>query len=73
MRPRISRTHLYKRVGPSVGPSVCRSIRHAFVKIAENGMMQEDDAFDVVYTALLNRMNWVHGNKADDAPWLVYE
>ena len=32
-------SHLYKRVCPSVGPSVRWSVRDAFVKIAENGVM----------------------------------
>ena len=59
-------SHLYKRVcpsvslslsvgrsvGPSVRPSVRRSVRDAFVKIAENGLMQDEDASYVVYTAL---------------------
>ena len=46
MRPRIS-------IRGSVRPSVRRSVRDAFVKIAENGMMQDGDASYVVYTALL--------------------
>ena len=33
-------SHLYKRVCPSVGPSVRPLVRNAFVKIAENGVMQ---------------------------------
>ena len=41
-------SHLYKRVCPSVHPSVC----DAFVKIAENGIMQDGDASYAVYTAL---------------------
>ena len=49
-------SHLYKRVCPSVGRSVRRSVRpsvrDAFVKIAENGLMQDEDASYVVYTAL---------------------
>ena len=53
-------SHLYKRVcpsvgpsvGPSVRPSVGPSVRDAFVKIAENGLMQDEDASYVVYTAL---------------------
>ena len=52
--------HLYKRVCPSVrrsvGPSGRRSfgpsVGHAFVKITENGVMQDGDASYVVYTAL---------------------
>ena len=37
-------------VGPSVGPSV----RNAFVKIAKNGVMQDEDVSYVVYTALFS-------------------
>ena len=37
----------------SVGRSVRPSVRDAFVKIAENGVMQDGDASYVVYTALL--------------------
>ena len=33
--------------------SVRRSVRDAFVKIAENGVLQDGDASYVVYTALL--------------------
>ena len=29
-------SHLYKRVCPSVGPSICPLVSHAFVKITEN-------------------------------------
>ena len=47
-------SHLYKRVCPSVSRSVRRSVRNAFVKIAENGLMQDGDASYVVYTALLD-------------------
>ena len=36
----------------SVRPSVRPSVRNAFVKIAENGVMQDEDASYVVYTAL---------------------
>ena len=59
---------LYKRVcpllGPLVGPSVGRSVgrsvrrsvgpsvRNAFAKIVENGVMQAEDASYVVNTAL---------------------
>ena len=39
-------------VRPSVGPSVRRLVRNAFVKIAEDGVMQDGDASYVVYTAL---------------------
>ena len=50
-------SHLYKRcfrpsVGPSVGPSVRPSVRNAFVKIAENGVMQDEGASRAVYPAL---------------------
>ena len=41
-------------VRPSVRPSVGWSVRNAFVKIAENGVMQDEDASYVVYTALLD-------------------
>ena len=49
-------SHLYKRVCPSVGWSVGPSVRqsvgpsvdHAFVKIAENGVMQDEDASYVI-------------------------
>ena len=47
MRPRIS-------IRGCVRPSVHRSVRDAFVKIAKNGMMQDGDASYVVYTALFN-------------------
>ena len=43
MRPRIS---IRGSVGPSVG-------QNAFLKIAENGVVQDEDASYVVYTALL--------------------
>ena len=50
-------SHLYKRVCPSVGPlvrwTVGPSVHNAFVKIAENGVMQDRDASYVMYTALL--------------------
>ena len=54
-------SHLYKRVCPSVRWSVRPSVRplvrplvrNAFVKIAENGVIQDGDASYVVYTALL--------------------
>ena len=39
-------------IGPSVGPLVGPSVHNAFVKIAENGVMQDGDASYVVYTAL---------------------
>ena len=41
--------NLYKSVCTSVRPLV----RNAFVKIAQNGIMQDEDASYVVYTALL--------------------
>ena len=54
MRPRISiRGCVRPSVRPSVGRSVRPSVRDAFVKIAENGVMQDGDASYVVYTALL--------------------
>ena len=40
-------------VRPSVGPFV----RHAFVKIAENGVMQDEDASYAVYTALFSYLS----------------
>ena len=57
MRPRISirgcvRPSVRASVGRSVHPSVHPSVRNAFVKIAENGVMQDEEASDVVYTAL---------------------
>ena len=36
----------------SVGPSVRPSVRNAFVKIAENGVMQDEGASRAVYPAL---------------------
>ena len=39
-------SHLNKRVCPSVRPLV----HNAFVKIAENGVMQDGDATYIVYT-----------------------
>ena len=58
MRPRISiRGCVHPSVGRSVrrsvGRSVRRSVRDAFVKIAENGVLQDGDASYVVYTTLL--------------------
>ena len=51
-------SHLYKRVCPSVGPSVRwsvrPSVRNVFVKIAENGVMQDEGASRAVYPALFN-------------------
>ena len=46
--------HLYKRVCPSSGLLARRLVRNAFVKIAENGVMQDGDAsfVVVVYMAL---------------------
>ena len=43
-------SHLYKSVSvrPSVSLSVRPSVRNAFVKIAENGVMQDGDASYVV-------------------------
>ena len=52
-------SHLYKRVSPSVGPSVGPSVCIAFVKIAENGVIQDEDASYVVYTALLSFLSFV--------------
>ena len=46
---------LYTRLCPSVGPSVGPSVHDAFVKIADNGVMQDGDASYVVYTALFHR------------------
>ena len=40
-------------VRPSIHPLVHRLVCNAFVKIAENGVMQDGDASYVVYTALL--------------------
>ena len=39
-------------VCPSARRSVGRSVRNAFVKIAENGVMQDEDASYVEYMAL---------------------
>ena len=50
MRPRIS---IRGCVRPSVGPLVGRSVGNAFVKIAENGIMQDEGASRAVYPALL--------------------
>ena len=47
--PRIS---IRGFVRPSVGPSVGPSVRIAFVKIAENGVMQDEGASRAVYPAL---------------------
>ena len=44
-------------VRPSVRRSVGPSVLNAFVKIAENGVMQDGDASYVVYTALLGYQN----------------
>ena len=61
MRPRISirgcvRPSVRRSVRPLVGPSVRRSVppsvRNAFVKIAENGVMQDEGASRAVYPAL---------------------
>ena len=57
MRPRISvrgcvRPSVRPLVRPFVRPSVGRSVRNAFVKIAENGVMQDGVASHVVYRAL---------------------
>ena len=46
---------LYKRVCPSVHRSIGPLVRYAFVKIAENGVMQNGDASYVVYTALFQK------------------
>ena len=40
--------HLYKRACPSVAQLVGRSVCNDFVKIAENGVMQHEDAAYVV-------------------------
>ena len=66
MRPRIS---IRGCVRPSVRPSVRRSVRDAFVKIAENGVMQDGDASYVVYTALFYGLSEVcerHKQKVDN-------
>ena len=74
MRPRISiRGCVRPLVSPSVGPLVGPSVHDAFVKIAENGVMQDGDASYVVYTALfytcskklkkiddLHQAKWIH-------------
>ena len=57
MRPRISirgcvRPSVRRSVGRSVGPSVGPLVRNAFVKIAENGVMQDEGASRAVYPAL---------------------
>ena len=53
MRPRISiRGCVHPSVSLSVGPSVGRLVRNAFVKIAENGVMQDEGASRSVYPAL---------------------
>ena len=54
MRPRIS---IRGCVRPSVRRSVGPLVRDAFVKIAENGVMQDGDASYVVYTALLENFS----------------
>ena len=66
MRPRISirgcvrpsvgpsvGTSVRRSVGRSIGPSVGPLVRNAFVKIAENGVMQDKGASRAVYPALL--------------------
>ena len=47
-------SHLYLRgcVRPSIRPLVRPLVHNAFVKIAENGIMQDGDESYVVYTAL---------------------
>ena len=55
MRPHLS---IRGCVRPSIGRSVRPSIRHAFVKIAENRVMQAEDASYVVYSALLLGAQW---------------
>ena len=45
--------HIYKRVCPSIRLLVRRLVHKALVKIAENGIMQDEDASHVVSTALL--------------------
>ena len=59
MRPRISiRGCVRPSVGPlvrqSIGRSVGPSVRNAFVKIAENGVMQDEGASRAVYPALFH-------------------
>ena len=54
--PRIS---IRGCVRPLVRPSVAPSVRNAFIKIAENGVMQDEDASYVVYTALL-QLKFIH-------------
>ena len=49
MRPRIS---IRGCVRPSVRRSVGPSVRNAFVKIAENGVMQDEGASRAMYPAL---------------------
>ena len=49
MRPRIS---IRGCVRQAVCPSVRRSVGNAFVKIAENGVMQDEGASTAVYPAL---------------------
>ena len=73
-------SHLYKRVCPSVRPSVRpsirrsvrRSVRNAFVKIAENGIMQDGDASYVVYTALFSPSFLCAILSFLGAPWLFF-
>ena len=79
----ISRdSRLYKRVCPSVGrsvrPSVRRSVRpsvrNAFVKIAENGVMQDEGASRAVYPALFSKTFLYHSIPArrEEKPFLRY-
>ena len=57
-------SHLYKRLCPSICPSihrsVCRSVHNAFVKISENGIMRVRDASYVVYMALIDASSHVY-------------
>ena len=58
MRPRISirgyvRWSVRPLVRPLVRPSVGPSVGNAFVKMAENGIMQDEGASRAVYPALL--------------------
>ena len=53
MRPRISiRGCVCPTVGPSVGRSIRPSVLNAFMKIVENGVMQDKGASRAVYPAL---------------------
>ena len=73
-------------VPPSIGQSVRPSIWHAFVKIAENRVMQAEDASYVVYTALLlgvwrdlvgrhsrRKFKWNWSRRTDQPNWHLVE